>query len=124
MTALTDFPTSSAPTRVCNRLGYTVRTSRNLRGVLEHARRHNVDVVELRELEAGHYGVAFHFDNGDTALTNWADWRVLLDWILSRRSWSVTRVSVDASLFPVVDAHTSTTAIRKTGTLVHIRGKV
>ncbi len=69
---------------------------KNLAVVLRWASKHPVEVIRIdlavNEGKIGQYAVTFYFDcegNSPTqALTYWADWRVLLDWLLARRSWT------------------------------------
>jgi hypothetical protein len=122
MTAKSDFPPRPGLTiRVCDRHGVTIRKSKNLAAVLRHASRHPVNVVEIRQLNPGYYGVAFHYYGGDSALTCFSDWRVALSFILARRSWSVERVSIDPELWPRATETRSAQLIRKRGTIVHAR---
>lgn len=81
--------------------GKTIRKSRNLRGVIEHYRANPCDmVVKVIEWpDYGDYDVTFYFGDGDSAKARFADWRVLLDWLKARRSWSIARVTFDAPLF-------------------------
>ena len=103
MTAKNEFPqTPGTRVRICGRNGITVAQSANLRGILDYARRSPVNVVELRDLGNGNYGVAFHFDNRCSALTCFADWRVALTFLAARRKWSVERISIEESLWPSV----------------------
>lgn len=67
--------------------GHRVASSKNLAGVIRHAGRNGLNVVRLRpetDLQS-RYAVFFYFHNGDQAQTEWADWRVLLDWLPNRR---------------------------------------
>lgn len=108
---------------VYDRHGATIRRSINLRGLLTHYRAYPDDlVVKVIEnpISAGDYNVTFFFARGETCLTHWADWRVLLDWIRARRSWSVNRVTFDAPLYDRIDAieRDRFTAFRKSGILL------
>jgi hypothetical protein len=104
-------------TVVSNRLGQTIRRSRNLRGLLLHYKAKPEDlVIKVTEAEGGHYDVTFYWPHsGDQARTQWADWRVLLDWLLSRRSWSIDRVTFDAPLYDRVKHEGQFDAFRKSG---------
>lgn len=91
----------SSQTRISDMHGRTIKRSQNLRGVLEFARANPCNVVELRALEgeqSGFYGVAFHFEGGAHSYHVWSDWRVLMDWLRSRRTWC-GRLSVDSDIF-------------------------
>lgn len=72
---------------IYNRQGTRVSYSRNLRGVVRHAGKHGVNVVNVQRVkddnraDGSRYQVTFYFLNSDTAATYWADWRVLLDWL-------------------------------------------
>lgn len=74
--------------------GATVRTSRNLRGLIDHARRAVPKAATLAELpgEGGRYCLLVAFGNGDTAESLWADWRVAADWLANRRAWPALAV--------------------------------
>jgi hypothetical protein len=96
------FGIAARTVRICDAHGKTVATSKNLRGILTFARKYPVDIVTL-ERHAGSYRVVFYFaplsgrapmGAAFTAQTLWADWRVLFDWLLRRRSWSLERVTV------------------------------
>jgi hypothetical protein len=118
MTSISDFSPLPSQTRVFDRLGKTIRRSQNLRAILVHATKKPVNVVEIRALNDGYIGVAFHFDGGDAAISTWSDWRVVLDWIAARRSWSVERVTLSAPLFNRAQQTSRVATIRKRGTLV------
>jgi hypothetical protein len=88
--------------RICDFHGATVATSQNLRGVLTFARKHPVDVVKIT-VRGDRYRVVFYFWGWGASLhhsaeTQWADWRVLCDWLKARRSWSITRINIDPAL--------------------------
>jgi hypothetical protein len=89
--------------RICDFHGKTVATSQNLRGVLTFARKHPVDVVKITALPEHSFRVVFYFHNVHGAHysgeTVWADWRVVCDWLASRKSWSVERINIDPRLF-------------------------
>lgn len=109
---------------VYDRHGATLCRSKNLRGLLTYYRANPDDlVVKVAEdsVSAGNYKVTFFFSNGGAqCLTNWADWRVLLDWIRARRTWSVNRVTFDAPLYDRIDAveRDVFTSFRKSGILL------
>ena len=64
-----------------------VRTSRNLRGILDYARVSPVATVRLYLLGgAATYDLVF--DDGARSTGQFADWGVMRHWFASRRSWS------------------------------------
>lgn len=64
-----------------------IRTSRNLRGILDHARRVPVDyAVATRDSDGGAI-LSIIFTNGDYTRTSFASYTVARNWINSRRSW-------------------------------------
>lgn len=76
-------------TTIRNMNGATVRTSRNLRGLVDHARRAVPLSATLADLpgEGCRYCLLVAFGNGDAAESIWADWRVAADWLANRRAW-------------------------------------
>lgn len=105
-------------TFVYDRFGKTVRRSRNLRGIIEHYRKNPDDLVVkvIEHSDYGDYDVTFYWPNlGFTAKARWNDWRVLLGWLASRRSWSIDRVTFDAPLYDKHAGSTQFTAFRATG---------
>lgn len=92
-----------------------------LRPVLRWARKSPVYRVRVdHSVEMpGHYGVTFYFDDGNECFTRWASCRVLLDWLLARRSWGVDRVYfAHPGMIDSVDNLASVAALRKRGTNV------
>lgn len=75
-------------TKIYNVSGQLIRQSRNLRGLLDHARREIPVTIEcgLRDVDSN-YPIRVTFDNGDYAWTRFADWRVAADWFAARRRW-------------------------------------
>lgn len=73
----------SSAGKVCSR-------SRNLRGVLTYARKHNVKMVLSSMTD--HYGalVTIHFGDDAKCITNFASWDVAQRWFRARRSWGLT----------------------------------
>jgi len=69
-----------------NPTGQTIRTSRNLRGLLEHMRRELVLEVHIRPLAIGGGRLSVIFVNGDSCATEFADYAVLRHWV-ARRKW-------------------------------------
>lgn len=76
-----------------------VKSSRNLRGILDYARISPVERVDCQRLLSESpggpqfYPVTFFYDNGAIGQADFQDWRVLVDWIKARRSWAVERFS-------------------------------
>jgi hypothetical protein len=69
-----------------------IHTSRNLRGLLDHARRVGAPHhVELRQRAPMSWNQPFkmvcRFPDGSHGVAFWADWRVAGDWMRARRSW-------------------------------------
>lgn len=89
-----------------------------LRPVLRYARKHPVDVIRVA-VDAGHvgtYAVTFYFADGAECFTRWADWRVLVDWLRARRSWSFHRVRfADRELYAAAREHPGVQAMRRDG---------
>lgn len=86
--------------RVYDRLGRTLMTGAGLRPVLRYARKSPVNVVKCKphDVNKDKYAVTFYYDDGASCETQWSDWRVLCDWLLSRRSWGVGRLTFDTSM--------------------------
>lgn len=81
-------------TIVYDHTGAIIARSKNLRGLLDHARR--VPPVSARLVRFsydGPYQLRVKFSNGSYAIAPFADWRVAADWIKARRSWG--RIDVD-----------------------------
>jgi hypothetical protein len=101
---------------------------KNLAVVLRWARKYPVEVIRVdyavNEGRIGNYAVTFYFDpEGGTpyqSLTYWGDWRVLLDWLLARRSWTALhRVRfAHPGTFELAHVDGRTTALRKRGVTV------
>ena len=104
---------------VCDLCGRPLRRSKNLAGVLAHNRarrgdwRGNDVIVKVERdyvdssrtaLNSSDYTVTFYWPGGDNARTKWADWRVLLDWLKSRRSWSIARVTFDLPVYESIES--------------------
>lgn len=66
-----------------------VAKSDNLRGILTYARKHGLRRVQIRNIvgaeRPGHLYV--EFADGAYVRTDFADYRVLERWVLTRRSW-------------------------------------
>jgi hypothetical protein len=86
---------------IYDRLGRRVSSSRNLRGIIAHAGKVGVNVIRIRPETslAGTYAAVFYFFGGDEATTEWADWRVLLDWLPRRRSACPDRLTLPEAFY-------------------------
>jgi hypothetical protein len=80
--------------RVVDLCRNVLMTGEGLRPVLRYARRHHVTAirVDISVVRPSHYAVTFYFDDHAQCVTTWADWRVLLDWLVERRSWAPDRI--------------------------------
>lgn len=68
--------------------GEVIHKSRNLRGILDHARREPVDTIIAIRRGDDSASVRFIFYDKSRANVEWASWLVLCQWIQSRhRSW-------------------------------------
>jgi hypothetical protein len=75
--------------------GNTIHTSRNLRGILDHARR--VGIERASVLPKGHTEddegcLIVNFADGSMCITIFVSYTVLCNWLRARRSWAGTRV--------------------------------
>lgn len=82
---------------IVDRQHNTLSRGKDLAVVLNWARKHPVEVIRVdyyavNEGRLGNYAVTFYFDCKGriptSCLTYWGDWRVLLTWLLARRSWA------------------------------------
>lgn len=77
---------------VTDRLHKVLMRGEGLRPVLRYARISPCTVVRVdlavNAGQVGNYAVTFYFEDASQSLTYWADWRVLLDWLRSRHSWT------------------------------------
>ena len=92
---------------VYSRVGAPLRRPANLRGVLAHYSSNPEDlVVKVKDDNTrGGFAVTFFWPRcGDHCETHWHDWRVLLDWLKARRSWSIERVTFDAPLYDRIES--------------------
>ena len=106
---------------VYDRLGRTIRRSKNLRGVIEYYRANPEDiVVKVKEWpDYNDYDVTFYWPHsGATAKSRWGDWRILLDWLKARRSWSIDRVTFDTPLYDKHEGNARFASFRKSGILL------
>ncbi len=75
--------------------GNIIRTSRDLRGLLDHARRTEPLSARLEPHPRcpGHSLLTVTFESGETCTSKWADWRVCADWLQARKSWPRLQVT-------------------------------
>lgn len=66
--------------------GKVVARSRNLRGLLDYARKHFIHRVAVYK-QNGHGRLYVEFENGAQCRHMFEDYSVLVGWVLSRRSW-------------------------------------
>jgi hypothetical protein len=66
-----------------------IRTSRNLRGILDHARRVPVRQVSVADHIDGGALISVYYDNGDSCTTEFASRSVCEGWVKARRSWGL-----------------------------------
>lgn len=71
--------------------GRIIHRSRNLRGILDHARRTWVEEAEATPGEEGKGILHVTFGDGSTCRTEFASYQVLCWWLRSRRSWAGAR---------------------------------
>jgi len=84
-------------TQIQDQNGNVIARSKNLRGILDRARRFTVDEVHCHELrpfasDLPEYSVEFHYSDKSIGFATFASWRVLAQFIRSRRSWRVNRI--------------------------------
>ena len=81
--------------RVYARAGNIIRTSRNLRGLLDHARRTAPVSASLEPHPQcpGYFLLVVTFETGETCTSKWASWSVCADWLQARRSWPRLQVT-------------------------------
>lgn len=108
-------------TRIYDRLGQTIRRSQDLRGLLEHVRRNRDDlVIKITESDNKYQVTVYWPASGEHGCTTFVDWRVLLDWLASRRSWSIDKIKIDAPLYDRIEVEAAPlfALLRKNGTYV------
>ena len=85
------------PVIIYNASHAAVRTSRNLRGVLTHARLHGVTYASALpdvDEKSGRAALLYvEFSNGDVCRTPFASLSVCVGWIKARRSWGLSHFS-------------------------------
>jgi len=81
---------------ICNSQGQVIRRSRNLRGILDHARRTWIEEASAAPAQEGKGILSVTFGDRSTCTTEFASYEVLCWWLRSRRSWSgVRRIGAD-----------------------------
>lgn len=80
-------------TVITNAEGREIRRSRNLRGLLDHARREVPETARLEPSASDSWAwiLTVNFANGDSAVSIWQDWTVCADWLAGRRAWPALR---------------------------------
>jgi len=76
---------------IVNADGKVIHRSRNLRGILDHARRTWIEEAVARPAPEGRGFLRVTFGDGSTCQTEFADFTVLCWWLRSRRSWAGVR---------------------------------
>lgn len=87
--------------RIYDRIGKRIMCGKGLRPVIRYARLSPVNVISCKPIDGGsrgQYAVTFHYDDGASCATWWADWRVLCDWLSARRSWGVNRLTFHSTM--------------------------
>lgn len=79
------------------RQGGVVSDSRNLRGVMDYARRNSVRRWRMTMTENYGADIVMEFFNGATAEFQFAGYDVAQRWIRARRSWALEGVSIRAT---------------------------
>lgn len=72
-----------------------IRTSRNLRGILDHARRVPVERVSAMCDSDGGAILHIEFNNGDYSRVSFASYIVARKWVHSRHSWQLEQMQHD-----------------------------
>lgn len=73
-----------------------IHTSRNLRGILDHARRTPVTGAMVEHTSGG-AKLTVNYLDGSTGFANFADHKICHDWVLSRRSWGLRKTEMNAT---------------------------
>ena len=68
----------------------TVSSTRNLRGLLDYARKSPVVRVAVRETLGGGGELTVTYENGASGHSHFASYIVACHWVLARRSWGMT----------------------------------
>lgn len=75
--------------------GKIIRRSRNLRGLLDHARRTAVLSAYVRNCDHGEADLIVQYANGNFGTAHFASFAVCRDWVRSRRSWGLKHTKTD-----------------------------
>lgn len=75
---------------VIHKEGRVVSRTRNLRGVIDYARRHGVKRASAYAKGEGRGFIAFHFADGAESRVDFESYVVAWRWIESRRSWGLS----------------------------------
>lgn len=66
--------------------GFTIRKSRNLRGMRDYARVSPVTKIETRK--DGARGILrVEYANGNYSIASFCSYHIMIDWVRNRRSW-------------------------------------
>ena len=84
---------------IVNTHGKVIHRSRNLRGILDHARRTWVEEAVVCPAAQGRGLLSVIFGDGSTCRTEFADFTVLCWWLRARRSWAGVRRISGSNLF-------------------------
>jgi hypothetical protein len=74
--------------------GKVVSRSRNLRGLLDYARKSFVRHVTAYKTQGGGAWLAVYFDDGSWCPAEFADYSVCCRWLMARRSWDLSTLAV------------------------------
>lgn len=67
--------------------GQIIRTSRNLRGLLDYARVSKPKRVELTPQEGSNGRLRVIYSDGATSSARFRSYNIMVDWVRNRRSW-------------------------------------
>lgn len=84
---------------IVNPQGAVIHRSRNLRGVLDHARRAGLRSVHAYPSARGQGLLGVTFADGAQCRVRFASYAVLCDWLRARRSWAGARRIAGGPLF-------------------------
>lgn len=84
---------------IVNPQGVVIHRSRNLRGILDHARRTWLEAAVAWPAPGGRGRLSVTFGDGATCVTAFADFTVLCCWLQARRSWAGARRIAGGPLF-------------------------
>lgn len=74
--------------KIYNQAGDCVRTSQNLRGILEHARKVKPVNIVLQKNNDGSGTLRIWFADYSHTFAHFASFSVLRDWVKARRTWA------------------------------------